>query len=115
MLREAITNITGIAASLLGRGATRILVPGMPDLGLTPGAADPAGGSAIAAGFNASLQSTLSASLPPGSWQYFDTFRDCSTPSPPTPRRSDPQLRTQWRVTLDSSALVGVVFPSPVS
>ena len=75
VIYRAITNITGIPGTLLAGGATRILVPGMPHFGLTPSfAADPSGVTAAAEGFNAGLQSALGGSLPPGSWQSYDTF-----------------------------------------
>jgi phospholipase/lecithinase/hemolysin len=50
-------------------GATHILVPGMPDLGLTPEFY----GSASASGFSQAFDLNLQASLPKGA-TYFDTF-----------------------------------------
>jgi len=36
MIAEAVSNIAGMAASLLGHGAQHILIPNLPDLGLIP-------------------------------------------------------------------------------
>lgn len=75
VLTEAIVNLTRITAVLAGAGAQHILVPGMPDLGLTP---DCAGNSAacslLASSFNAGLQAALAGNVPPAAWQYFDTY-----------------------------------------
>lgn len=70
---RAVTDVVGIVATLKGLGAHNILVPGMPDLGLTPsflsqGPIAAAQASAFTDAFNADLV----ASLPPGV-QYFDT------------------------------------------
>jgi phospholipase/lecithinase/hemolysin len=58
-----------IVAALQAAGATHILVPGMPDLGLTPAYfGDPA-----ATAFSLSFDQALQALLPAGA-TYFDTF-----------------------------------------
>ncbi len=67
----AVTNIIAIVTDLQRRGAKHILVPGMPDIGLTPfavsmGIAGPA--SALTDGFNALLLASM-----PRSTNYFDT------------------------------------------
>ena len=60
----AVSNLVGIVTTLQGLGAQHILVPGMPDLGLTPyfqslGAAGILEGTEITDAFNASLQASL--------------------------------------------------------
>ncbi|MBZ5727671.1 MAG: SGNH/GDSL hydrolase family protein [Acidobacteriia bacterium] len=69
----AIANLLTIIGGIEGLGATHILVPGMPDLGLTPrfraqGAPVAAGASALTDAFNAALQASLPAGV-----TYFDT------------------------------------------
>lgn len=75
VLAEAVTNIVTMAGTLVATGASRVFVPGMPDLGLTPSfdGAEMAG-TAMSLAFNAALQGALAANLPAGTWQYFDTF-----------------------------------------
>lgn len=58
-----------IVATLQGLGATHILVPGMPDMGLTPAYY----GNASATAFSFAFDQALQASLPTGV-KYFDTF-----------------------------------------
>lgn len=70
---KAVSDLTGIVATLQALGAKNILVPGMPDLGLTPevrglGAAAAAQASLATQAFN----SELTADLPAGA-TYFDT------------------------------------------
>lgn len=69
----AVGNLDAIIIDLLAGGAQHILVPGMPDLGLTPrvralGAGAQAGASATTQAFNQALQG----SLPPGV-TFYDT------------------------------------------
>jgi phospholipase/lecithinase/hemolysin len=64
-----VTDILTIVGALQSVGATHILVPGMPDLGLTP--AYYANASATA--FSFAFDQALRASLPSGV-TYFDTF-----------------------------------------
>lgn len=66
---QAVTDIDTIIASLETDGATHILVPGMPDLGLTPDYYGSGTATAYAELFNTDLQ----ASLPAGA-TYVDTF-----------------------------------------
>ncbi len=74
VLTEAVTNIVTMAGTLVATGASRVFVPGMPDLGLTPSFdGQELAGTAMAFAFNAALQGALAASLPTGTWQYFDT------------------------------------------
>ncbi len=73
IVNRAVSDELGIVTSLELLGAQHILVPGMPDLGLTPyfqslGPAGAAEGSALSAAFNAEL----SADLPAGV-AYYDT------------------------------------------
>jgi phospholipase/lecithinase/hemolysin len=72
-LGYAVGNLVTITGQLLARGATAVLVPGMPDLGLTP-AFDgfEALGTQLSQQFNAALLAALMANLP-GGWTYFDT------------------------------------------
>jgi phospholipase/lecithinase/hemolysin len=67
---RAVDNIVGIVEGLQVLGAKHILVPGMPDLGLTPfGQANGAAGlSAISAYFNANLRNSLPAGV-----RFYDT------------------------------------------
>ena len=66
----AANNIVTIVDALQAEGATHILVPGLPNLGLTPEfLANPAAATAYTNAFNAALL----AALPPGA-TYFDTF-----------------------------------------
>ena len=65
---RAVTNLVGMVATLQALGAQQILVPGMPDLGLTPaflsgGPAFSAQGSAITDAFNAALRASLPAGV----------------------------------------------------
>ncbi len=62
-------DIDAIVAALVGDGAQHILVPGLPDLGLTPEFFGVAGATAYSQAFNA----TLIAGLPPGA-TYVDTY-----------------------------------------
>ena len=62
-------NIVAIVSALQAAGATNILVPGLPDLGLTPEFLGVAAATAYSNAFN----SALLANLPPGA-TYFDTF-----------------------------------------
>jgi phospholipase/lecithinase/hemolysin len=75
ILDRAVGDIDGIVAGLLSQGAQHILVPGMPDLGLTPYFNSFPGGVALgtlaADYFNAVLQASL---MPFGpAITYFDT------------------------------------------
>lgn len=65
----AAADIIGIVDTLASQGAKNILVPGMPDLGLTPDYYGEAAATAYSQQFNALLQ----AGLPAGA-TYFDTF-----------------------------------------
>ena len=65
----AVADIDAIVTALKMQGATHILVPGLPDLGLTPEFYGSAVATAYSVAFNAGLQATL----PAGS-TYFDTF-----------------------------------------
>jgi phospholipase/lecithinase/hemolysin len=73
IVTRGVTNLLGIVTSLQGLGAQNILVPGMPDLGLTPfiqglGPVAAAQYSAITDAFNALLLNGL-----PSGVHYFDT------------------------------------------
>jgi len=73
VIARGVSDVVGIAATLQGLGAQHILVPGMPDLGLTPfvqglGPVTAAQYSAITDGFNALLLNGL-----PSGVHYFDT------------------------------------------
>jgi cholinesterase len=73
IVQRAVTDLIGIVATLQGLGAQHILVPGLPDLGLTPsfrsqGVLVAAQASAITNAFNALLLASL-----PGNVKYFDT------------------------------------------
>jgi len=66
VIGAAVTAEIGIVQSLEGAGARYVLVPNMPDFGLTPesrlgGPAVQAGGTAAAAGFNDALYSNMTA------------------------------------------------------
>jgi MYXO-CTERM domain-containing protein len=70
---RAVANLVAMVSTLQSLGAAQIIVPGMPDLGLTPriqgqGQAAAAQASAVTAYFNAALQSQL-----PAGATYFDT------------------------------------------
>jgi phospholipase/lecithinase/hemolysin len=65
----AAANIDAIVAALEAEGATHILVPGLPDLGLTPEFL----GVQAATDYTNAFNSALLAGLPPGA-TYFDTF-----------------------------------------
>jgi phospholipase/lecithinase/hemolysin len=64
-----VTDMLTIVGALQSVGATHILVPGMPDLGLTPKYY----GNALATGFSLAFDQALQAKLPKGV-TYFDTF-----------------------------------------
>lgn len=73
VVQRAVLDILGIVGSLETLGAQNILVPGMPDLGLSPyfrslGPLYAAQGSAITDAFNAALRSGLPADV-----DFFDT------------------------------------------
>ena len=65
----AVADIDAIVNALRAAGATHILVPGLPDLGLTPEFLGVPSATAFSEQFNAGLLATL----PPGV-TYFDTF-----------------------------------------
>ena len=65
----AASNIDAIVATLEGEGATHILVPGVPNLGLTPEFY----GSSVATAYSIAFDTTLQATLPQGA-TYVDTF-----------------------------------------
>ena len=65
----AVTDILAIVGALQSVGAKHILVPGMPDLGLTPAYY----GDASATAFSFAFDQALQANLPKGV-TYFDTF-----------------------------------------
>jgi phospholipase/lecithinase/hemolysin len=65
---SAITNIDTIVGALQAEGATNILVPGLPDLGLTPEFYGDAAATLYSDEFNAGLEATL-----PKGATYFDT------------------------------------------
>ena len=65
----AVSDILSIVAQLQGVGVMHIVVPGLPDLGLTPDYYGNAGATALSLYFNALLQ----AGLPKGA-VYFDSF-----------------------------------------
>lgn len=64
-----VTDILTIVGALRSIGATHILVPGMPDMGLTPAYY----GNASATAFSFAFDQALQANLPKGAI-YFDTF-----------------------------------------
>lgn len=73
VIQRAVSDILGIVSSLEMLGAQNILVPGMPDLGLTPyfrslGLAAAAQGSAITDAFNGALRLSLPADV-----DFYDT------------------------------------------
>jgi len=65
----AAANIDGIVSTLEADGATHILVPGVPDLGLTPDFY----GDAVATEYAEEFNAALVAGLPPGA-TYVNTF-----------------------------------------
>jgi phospholipase/lecithinase/hemolysin len=65
----AIADIDAIVNALRADGATHILVPGLPDLGLTPEFLGVSSATLYSEQFNAGLQATL-----PSGVTYFDTF-----------------------------------------
>jgi cholinesterase len=67
--QTAVTNLVTLVGELQAQGATHILVPGMPDLGLTPDYY----GSALATDGSLYFNALLQAELPQGA-TYFDTF-----------------------------------------
>lgn len=69
IIGRAVANELGIVGGLLSLGVSNILVPGMPDLGLTPyfsglGPSIAAGATAFADEFNAQLAASLAALSP---------------------------------------------------
>lgn len=73
IIARAVSNIDAIVLALQGAGAGRILVPGLPDLGLTPyvqalGPLSAAGATAFTNAFNTALQASL-----PSGVLFFDT------------------------------------------
>ena len=64
----AVANIDQIVATLQAEGAQHILVPGLPDLGMTPQFMDDPAATLYSEEFNAGLQTTL-----PSDVTYFDT------------------------------------------
>jgi len=68
-VQQGVIDVLTIVGALRQAGAKNILVPGMPDLSLTPEFY----GSAIAGGFSQAFDLTLQANLPSGV-TYFDTF-----------------------------------------
>jgi phospholipase/lecithinase/hemolysin len=64
-----VADMVGMVTGLQSLGATHILVPGMPDLGLTPAYY----GNASATAFSFAFDQALQANLPKGA-TYFDTF-----------------------------------------
>jgi phospholipase/lecithinase/hemolysin len=65
----AVADIDAIVASLRAQGATHILVPGLPDLGLTPEFYGDAAATLYSEQYNLGLQSTLPAGV-----IYYNTF-----------------------------------------
>jgi len=66
---QGVADELAIVGALQSMGATHILVPGMPDLGLTPAYF----GDPNATGFSFAFDQALQANLPKGV-MYFDTF-----------------------------------------
>lgn len=66
---SAAANIDSAVAALLSDGAKHILVPGMPDLGLTPDF----NGNAMATAYSQQFNALMQAGLPSGA-TYVDTF-----------------------------------------
>jgi len=66
---QGVADELAIVNALQGLGATHILVPGMPDLGLTPRYI----GNPSATAFSFAFDQALQANLPKGA-KYFDTF-----------------------------------------
>jgi phospholipase/lecithinase/hemolysin len=100
--QAAVGNIAGIVGGLAGAGAQHILVPNLANLGATPfgRAVDPAGLTALSAGFNAGLAGALDlvrASAPGVSIYEADVFGAMAAlvaASPPGLNVSDPCLVT---------------------
>jgi phospholipase/lecithinase/hemolysin len=65
----AVADIDTIVGALEAKGATHILVPGLPDLGLTPEFLGNATATAYSLAFNAGLKASL-----PSNVTYFDTY-----------------------------------------
>jgi phospholipase/lecithinase/hemolysin len=65
----AVSNLLAIVGALQGAGAQHILVPGLPDLGLTPDYYGNSGATYLSLYFNQELTSLL-----PKGVTYFDTF-----------------------------------------
>ncbi len=65
----AVADLLSIVGALQGAGARHILVPGLPDLGLTPDYYGNAGATALSLYFNHELTTLL-----PNGVVYFDTF-----------------------------------------
>jgi len=65
----AVSDVLTIVGELKSVGATHILVPGMPDIGLTPGHHGDPNATAFSIAFNQGLQTNL-----PKGVTYFDTF-----------------------------------------
>ena len=65
----AAANIAGIVSTLQAEGVQHILVPGVPDLALTPEFQ----GNALATAYSVAFNTALAAELPPGAL-YVDTF-----------------------------------------
>jgi cholinesterase len=72
IVARAVNDDVGIVQSLQALGAQHILVPGMPDLGLTPHFQSLPGGAAEGAEISGNFNAELIAGLPPGA-TYFDT------------------------------------------
>jgi phospholipase/lecithinase/hemolysin len=71
-ISRAVTNLLGLVTSLQALGAENILVPGMPDLGLTPSYSGDPVGAALASAATDAFNAALLAGLPAGV-RYFDT------------------------------------------
>lgn len=68
LAQAAVTNIDGLVAALTMEGATNILVPNLPDLGLTP----EFNGDSAAIAYSSTFDSALAVTLPSGA-TLFDT------------------------------------------
>jgi phospholipase/lecithinase/hemolysin len=68
-VQQGVTDVLTIVGALQLAGAQHILVPGMPDLGLTPAYY----GNPLATGFSFAFDQALQGNLPKGV-TYFDTF-----------------------------------------
>jgi cholinesterase len=66
-IARSVSNLTGMVGALIGMGATHVVVPGMPDLGLTPEALSlgPVAAAALSA-YTDAFNAALLASLPSG-------------------------------------------------